>query len=72
MHYLPTYFHFHVHFVHIDNENASSDIEKAHLLSTIIQNIKLNNQYYNLCDLEYVVDDEHILYKKYIESQNFV
>jgi len=68
VHYLPTYFHFHVHFVHIENESSNSQIEKAHGLNQIIQNIKINKQYYSQCDLEYAVDSDHVIYKNYLSG----
>lgn len=39
VHYQPSYYHFHVHFVHIKYEGSGLVAGKAHLLDDIIDNI---------------------------------
>lgn len=53
IHYLPSFYHLHVHFTHIKNEGYGFQCERAHLLSTVIENIKLIPDYYQKITLEY-------------------
>ncbi|CAD8126717.1 unnamed protein product [Paramecium sonneborni] len=51
VHYLPSFYHFHVHFTHSSQIGQSfRDIP----LSSIIQNIKLKSNYYQIVALQYV------------------
>lgn len=63
VHYQPTYYHFHVHFTHIDLKNVSFQCERAHILSEIIQNIELKSDYYQNGRLEYPVPLNSKLYQ---------
>eukprot|EP00940_MAST-03C_sp_MAST-3C-sp2_P003191 g3191.t1 len=45
VHYLPSFFHFHVHISHYKRKH-SRDTSRAHLLETIIHNLKIADDYY--------------------------
>eukprot|EP00553_Chaetoceros_curvisetus_P006495 CAMPEP_0204614298 /NCGR_PEP_ID=MMETSP0717-20131115/2046_1 /ASSEMBLY_ACC=CAM_ASM_000666 /TAXON_ID=230516 /ORGANISM="Chaetoceros curvisetus" /LENGTH=229 /DNA_ID=CAMNT_0051626925 /DNA_START=90 /DNA_END=779 /DNA_ORIENTATION=+ len=45
VHYQPQFYHFHVHFTRLENEIGST-VERAHLVSDIIQNLKMDGSYY--------------------------
>jgi hypothetical protein len=58
LHYYPSFYYFHVHFVHISLENPSLFINRSIELFTVIQNIKLKGDYYQTVTLEcYFPDD---------------
>lgn len=46
VHYSPSTYHFHVHWILISNTNVNSSVEYSHSLSNIITNIKIKNDYY--------------------------
>ncbi|KAL4660648.1 m7GpppX diphosphatase [Arapaima gigas] len=46
VHYQPSYYHFHVHFNVLKYDAPGTGVEKAHLLSNIIQNLECDDQYY--------------------------
>lgn len=48
IHYHPSYYHFHVHFVHSDLVTANCSVGKAHLLEDVIENIRHRDTYYQV------------------------
>nr|XP_015192852.1 PREDICTED: m7GpppX diphosphatase [Lepisosteus oculatus] len=46
LHYVPTYYHLHVHFTALGYEAPGCGVERAHLLSDVIQNLRADSQYY--------------------------
>lgn len=62
VHYQPQFYHFHVHFTRIHNE-IGCQVERGHLLSDIIQNITLDDQYYKTRDITYVLPHNDKLFK---------
>ncbi len=52
VHYSPTTYHLHIHFVLISNTNVNSSVEYSHSLSNIITNIKIKNDYYQTVELD--------------------
>ncbi len=46
VHYPPSFYHFHVHFIHVKVEGSGVRAERAMLLSTILQNLRLKHDYY--------------------------
>ena len=54
-HYLPSYYHLHVHFTHLSVEDVGIYTEKAHLLSSVISNIELMPDYYQKATLTFAV-----------------
>jgi m7GpppX diphosphatase len=63
VHYLPTYYYFHVHIVHVDLESPGCSVGGAHLLDDIIDNIELWDDYYQRRNLNYFLGVEHELYR---------
>ena len=45
VHYQPQFYHFHVHFTRLENEIGCC-VERGHLISDIIQNLEMDNEYY--------------------------
>ncbi|ELT96554.1 hypothetical protein CAPTEDRAFT_162417 [Capitella teleta] len=46
LHYQPSYYHLHVHFTHLRFNAPGSGVDRAHLLSDVIDNIELMPDYY--------------------------
>jgi len=45
VHYLPQFYHFHVHFTRLENEFGTT-CERGHLLQDVIQNLEMDSDYY--------------------------
>ncbi|KAF3291390.1 hypothetical protein TWF970_000604 [Orbilia oligospora] len=80
VHYQPSYYHFHVHVVHISHDmGASATVGKAILLDEVIQVLKLMEKLpssagsgseivgYKDLEMTYVLGEEHDLWKKIFE-----
>ncbi len=48
LHYAPSTYHLHVHFVLVSNTDTNSSCEYSHELSNVIENLKINSDYYKL------------------------
>ncbi|KAG8434727.1 hypothetical protein GDO86_012903 [Hymenochirus boettgeri] len=68
LHYQPSYYHLHVHFTALGHEAPGCSVERAHLLSDVIQNIESNPNYYQTRTLTYVLREDEVLLKKFRES----
>ena len=53
IHYQPSFYHLHVHFTHVKAEQGGFQAERAHMLSTVIENINLMPNYYQRVALEF-------------------
>ena len=62
VHYQPSYYHFHVHFVHVEAHAGGQAIGKAHLLSDVITNLELCPGYYQRATLAYTLSEGDPLY----------
>lgn len=63
VHYLPTYYYFHIHIVHVDYESAGCSVGAAHLLDDVIDNIEnIDPLYYVKKTMNYTLGKEHELY----------
>lgn len=51
VHYSPTTYHLHIHWVLISNINVNSSVEYSHSLSNIITNLLVKNDYYQIVEL---------------------
>jgi hypothetical protein len=52
-HYHPSVWQLHLHYMILNNENtASYSLPRAHLISSVIQNLKIDSDYYKKVDLE--------------------
>ena len=54
VHYQPQFYHFHVHYTRLENEVGCS-VERAHLVTDIIQNLELDSEYYAKRTMSYKV-----------------
>lgn len=46
LHYLPSYYHLHVHFTALGFEAPGSGVERAHLLAQVIENLECDPKHY--------------------------
>ncbi|CAL8264149.1 unnamed protein product [Lota lota] len=46
LHYQPSYYHLHVHFTALGSEVRGCGVERAHLLSDVVQNLQSDGQHY--------------------------
>uniref|UniRef100_A0A7N5JJE2 m7GpppX diphosphatase n=1 Tax=Ailuropoda melanoleuca TaxID=9646 RepID=A0A7N5JJE2_AILME len=46
LHYLPSYYHLHVHFTALGFEAPGSGVERAHLLEDVIENLECDPEHY--------------------------
>ena len=53
IHYQPSFYHLHVHFTHVKGEHNGFQCERAHMLTHVIENIRLVPDYYQRVTLEY-------------------
>ena len=65
LHYQPSYYHLHVHFTHLKYNAPGSEVERAHLLITVIKNIESQSDYYANALLPFVVKESDKLFKAY-------
>mgnify|MGYP001248350773 CR=1 FL=1 len=68
VHYQPSYYHLHVHFTHIKFNAGGINVERAHLLSSIIKNIERQANYYELATLPFVVQESNTLFRAYAQA----
>ncbi|KAK0083727.1 hypothetical protein PV325_008325 [Microctonus aethiopoides] len=54
-HYQPSYYHLHVHFTSTTLENAGTNCERAHMITSVISNIELMSDYYQKATLVFRV-----------------
>ncbi|KAG0140666.1 hypothetical protein CROQUDRAFT_343663 [Cronartium quercuum f. sp. fusiforme G11] len=81
VHYQPSYYHFHVHFVHIDNTGFHGiSIGQAHLLDDIIETLILENSqiikpiksFYHNITFNYCLGQNHELFQNLWDAtQNY-
>uniref|UniRef100_A0A671SN64 m7GpppX diphosphatase n=1 Tax=Sinocyclocheilus anshuiensis TaxID=1608454 RepID=A0A671SN64_9TELE len=53
LHYQPSYYHLHVHFTSLEFDAPGCRVERAHLLSDVIQNLQADSSYYRNCSLAF-------------------
>jgi m7GpppX diphosphatase len=68
IHYHPTFYHFHIH-VNVITNSQGWDAGRCHMLDTIISNIKINPNYYQLCTLNFETQ-LNSLFLKHVENHN--
>ncbi|MFH4975587.1 hypothetical protein AB6A40_002296 [Gnathostoma spinigerum] len=71
-HYQPSFYHLHVHFIHVSYDAPASGTAKAILLDDVINNISLVPDFYQKCTLTFMVkckDPLYILFKDVYRSQ---
>ncbi|KAJ8412569.1 hypothetical protein AAFF_G00129050 [Aldrovandia affinis] len=65
LHYQPSYYHLHVHFTSLSYDAPGCGVEKAHLLSDVIQNLQADPQYYHSRSLCFPLRAEDSLHGKF-------
>ena len=65
VHYQPSYYHFHVHFTHLQFLAPGSNVERAHLLRDVIENLELYPNYYSQKTLSFVIQEGSALITEY-------
>ena len=64
IHYQPSYYHLHVHFTHLKYNPPGINVERAHLLQSVIANLKHHSNYYDMATLSYMIKKNDGLYSK--------
>ncbi|XP_025414554.1 m7GpppX diphosphatase [Sipha flava] len=67
VHYQPSFYHFHVHFTYLMHKPVGINVEKAHLLTTIINNIEMQGNYYQKAMLNYTIKESDPLFNCFVE-----
>ncbi|KAL7415086.1 HIT-like domain-containing protein [Mrakia frigida] len=64
VHYQPSYYHFHVHVVHVSYQGSlGMSVGQAHLLDDLIDLLQLNPSALSLLPLTYALGENHALWK---------
>lgn len=69
-HYQPSYYHLHVHFTVLKYVAPGTYCGKAHLLSTVIDNIKIMPDYYQKATMTFYIGELSGLFNAIKESQS--
>ena len=64
-HYQPSYYHLHVHFTHVKYNAPGTKVEHAHLLTSVIENIRKQSNHYSQALLPFSVKESSGLYQAY-------
>ncbi|KAG1970169.1 m7GpppX diphosphatase [Pimephales promelas] len=67
-HYQPSYYHLHVHFTSLEYSAPGSGVERAHLLSDVIQNLQADSSYYQKRSLAFPLRADDGLLLKFKEA----
>ncbi|KAM6234774.1 m7GpppX diphosphatase [Spheniscus humboldti] len=68
LHYQPSYYHLHVHFTALSYDAPGSSVERAHLLTDVIDNLALDSTYYQKRALTFALRADELLLKKFQEA----
>ncbi|XP_008066278.1 m7GpppX diphosphatase isoform X2 [Carlito syrichta] len=69
LHYLPSYYHLHVHFTALGFEAAGSGVERAHLLAEVIENLECEPRHYQRRTLTFALRADDPLLQLLQETQ---
>jgi len=61
--YQPQFYRLHAHCARIDFNSRGCDVDRAHLLSDVAQNLRLDPDYYAKATITYKVSKEEKLYE---------
>ncbi len=64
IHYQPSFYHLHIHFSHIRFETPGMP-ERNYQLNQVIENLKLDSEYYQKVTLQFVVKKHEKIYEVY-------
>ncbi len=68
LHYQPSYYHLHVHFTSVEYDAPGCRVERAHLLSDVIQNLQADSSYYHNRSLAFPLRADDGLLLKFKEA----
>lgn len=68
LHYQPSYYHLHVHFTALSYDAPGSGVERAHLLSDVIQNLQADPEHYHNRTLSFPLRADDGLLSKFKEA----
>lgn len=55
LHYQPSFYHLHVHFTYLKHEAPGILAERAHLLTTVINNLEITSDYYKKATIPFIL-----------------
>ncbi|XP_078054945.1 m7GpppX diphosphatase isoform X2 [Mustelus asterias] len=67
-HYQPSYYHLHIHFTALGYDAPGTTVERAHLLSSVIENLQTNPEYYQKRTLTFALKADDPLLQKFKEA----
>ncbi|XP_057707159.1 m7GpppX diphosphatase [Corythoichthys intestinalis] len=68
LHYQPSYYHLHVHFTKLGYEAPGCGVERAHLLTDVIQNLQSNPRFYKTRSLSFPLRADDGLLSQFREA----
>lgn len=68
LHYQPSFYHLHVHFTCLKHEAAGILAERAHLLTTVINNLEITSDYYKKATIPFIVRENDGMFLKFTEQ----
>ncbi|XP_061331996.1 m7GpppX diphosphatase [Pezoporus flaviventris] len=68
LHYHPSYYHLHVHFTALGYDAPGISVERAHLLTDVIDNLVLDSMYYQKRALTFALQADKALFKRFQEA----
>lgn len=68
LHYHPSYYHLHVHFTALGYDAPGISVERAHLLTDVIDNLVLDSTYYQKRALTFALQADKMLFKRFQEA----
>ncbi|XP_059040565.1 m7GpppX diphosphatase [Mustela lutreola] len=69
LHYLPSYYHLHVHFTALGFEAPGTGVERAHLLADVIENLECDPDFYQRRTLTFALRADDPLLRLLQEAQ---
>lgn len=71
VHYLPSFYRFHVHFTNVDNIGVNNATERSHLLDDIIDNMEnFGLDFYQKKTLTVALKKTHSTYQQFLTAKN--
>ena len=67
-HYVPSYYHLHVHFTHVNYDTPGTVVGKAHLLYDVIDSLRLMSDFYQRKTLTCILRENDELCEIYLKS----
>ncbi|MED6264379.1 hypothetical protein CHARACLAT_014335 [Characodon lateralis] len=68
LHYQPSYYHLHVHFTKLGYDAPGCGVERAHLLSDVIQNLQTDPQFYKSRTLHFPLRADDGLLRRFKDA----